>query len=402
MARKLKPVREVELENKNVKLRIVLLVICLTIAFVCIGVGVSTLVTKQTGWQKVEISANETNCSEDFTLQYCFGQGELSATEEYRGVSLLYSQACQQAYKSFYSDGDLKRINAAPNESVTVSQPLYRALEQVEQYGSRYLYLAPVYVEYNRVFLCENEVEASLYDPAADPEQQQWLAQLAAYGNDPQSVRVELLGDNKVKLVISQAYLAFAQEYEITEFLDFGWLRNAFIADYIADELVTAGYDRGYIASYDGFTRNLDPGSYTQNLFHRQGNDIYLPATVSYSGPAAVVYLRSYPMSAADRWHYFTFSDGHVVSAMVDPADGANKNALSEMIAYGQEKGCAEIALQLAPVFIADTLDRQKLMTLADNGIHSVFVEDQIIFRTQQTLTVTVTESDYKVSNLTP
>lgn len=400
MARKLKPIREVELENKNIKLRVTLLVISLAIAFVCIGVGVSMLVTKQTGWQKVEISASETNCSEEFTLQYCFGQGELSATEEYRGVSLLYSQVCQQAYKSFYKDGELKQLNAAPNESITVSQPLYRALQQVEQYGSRYLYLAPVYVEYNRVFLCENEAEASRYDPAADPEQQNWLAELAAYGNNPQSVRVELLGDNTVKLVVSEAYLAFAEEYEITEFLDFGWLRNAFIADYIADELVSVGYDNGYIASYDGFTRNLNAVSYTQNLFHREGNDILLPATMSHNGPAGVVYLRSYPLSAADRWHYFVFADGHVVSAMADPTDGANKSALPELLAYGKGKSCAEIALQVAPVFITESLDRQALSALADSGIHSVFMEQQTVFHTQQALSITIAEPGYQASSL--
>lgn len=400
MIRKLKPFREVQLESKNFKLRVILLVVCLVIAFVSIGFGIKMLVTKQSGWQKVEVSASEINCGEEFTLQYCFGQGQMSATEEYRAVTLAYSQACQQAYKSFYKEGELKQLSAAPNESVTVSQPLYWALEQVEQYDSRYLYLAPVYVEYNRVFLCESEVEASQYDPSADSEQQQWLAQLAAYANDPQAIRVELLGENTVKLVVSEDYLNFAKTHEITEFLDFGWLRNAFIADYIAEELIAAGYDRGYIASYDGFARNMDSGNYTQNLFHREGNDILLPATVSYNGPAGVVYLRSYPMSAADRWHYFVFADGHVVSDMADPADGTNKNALPELLACGQGKGCAEIALQLAPVFIAEKLDRQMLITLADAGIYSVFVEDKTVFHTQQALTVTIVEADYQESSI--
>lgn len=401
MARKLKPIREVALENKNFKLRVVLLAVCLVVAFVSIGVGISMLVNKQAGWQRVEIAANETNCSSEFTLQYCFGQGELSATEEYRSVSQLYSQACEEGYRYFYTEGELAQINAAPNQAVAVSQPLYRALEQIQEANSRYLYLAPVYVEYNRVFLCETEAEASRYDPSQDPELAKWLAELAAYSADPKMVNLELLGDNTVKLFVSAEYLAFAQEYEITEFLDFGWMRNAFIADHIADTLADAGFTRGYTASYDGFTRNLDPGSYDQNIFHRQENEIHRPAVISYTGPAAVVFLRDYPMSAADRWHHFAFSDGHVVTSMADPADGSNKSALPELVAYGNGKTCAEILLQLAPVYISDTLDRDGLIALAQQGIHSVWCEEQVLLYTQKELTVTLTadgENPYSVS----
>ena len=390
MRKKQKPIPEVQLEQKNVKLRIVLLVICLIIAFVSIGAGISMLVNKQAGWQKVEITANATNCSSEFTLHYCFGQGEMSVSEEYRNVSRLYSQACEEGYRYFYKDSELARINAAPNQNVTVSQPLYRALEQIVQANSRYVYLAPVYVEYNRVFLCETEAEASRYDPLAAPEQAKWLQELASYCADPQMIQLELLGENTVKLSVSGQYLAFAQEYEITEFLDFGWMRNAFIADHIADTLLSAGYTRGYTASYDGFTRNLDSGNYTLNAFHREGAEVQLPAAISYNGPASVVVLRDYPMSAADRWHYFTFSDGHTVTAMVSPQDGGNHSALSELVAYSAEQSCAEMVLQLAPVYLCDTLDQSALLVLAEQGIHSVWYENIQLLHTQKDLTVTL------------
>lgn len=394
MIRKPKPIREVELDNKNFTLRVILLAVCLTIAFVSIGVGINLLVNKQAGWQKVEISANEMNCSSEFTLQYCFGQGELSAAEEYRSVSLLYSQACEEGYRYFYRDGEFAGINAAPNQPVTVPDALYQALELIQTHGSRYIYLAPVYVEYNRVFLCENEAEAAVYDPARDPELAQWLAELAAFCADPSMINLELLGDNTVRLYVSEQYLDFSRAHEITEFLDFGWLRNAFIADHIADILLDAGYTRGYVASYDGFTRNLDSGSYRINVFDRRDNQVNLPGTVSYQGPASVVYLRDYPMSAADRWHYFAFSDGSIVTAMADPADGLNKSALSDLLAYSYTEGCSEVVLRTAPVYIKDTKENQELTALAADGIYTVWCDENILCYTQEGLEVSLADPE--------
>ena len=51
----------------------------------------------------------------------------------------------------------------------------------------------------------------------------------------PLLLRVELLGDNQIKLVIGEAYRNYLDAYEITEYLDFGWLTNAFIVDYVAE-----------------------------------------------------------------------------------------------------------------------------------------------------------------------
>ena len=78
---------------------------------------------------------------------------------------------------------------------------------------------------------------------------------------------LELLGGNQVKLNVADAYLQFAKANEITEFINFYWLKNAFIVDYMAEELEAAGFTGGIISSFDGFQRNLGAtkGSYSQN-----------------------------------------------------------------------------------------------------------------------------------------
>lgn len=74
-------------------------------------------------------------------------------------------------------------------------------------------------------------------------------------------MNVELLGGNQVKLSVSDDYLAFAEKNFISDFIDFSWMKNAFITDYVADVMIDNGYTLGSLTSYDGFTRNLDQTS---------------------------------------------------------------------------------------------------------------------------------------------
>ena len=164
------PPKKIEVDSKHFHLRVLLLIICLTVAAVSLGYGFIQLLSRQTGWQQVEISSKEVNCSEDFTLNYYFGDAGITASAEYRQVSALYTTACEDGYRFFYREGGLSTLSAAPNEPVTVPAPLYEALKLIGGSGGRSLFLAPVYDEYDRIFLCETEVEAALYDPARDPE----------------------------------------------------------------------------------------------------------------------------------------------------------------------------------------------------------------------------------------
>ena len=383
-------IRKIEVDEKHFKLRVVLLVICLTVAFVGIGFGIHYLVNRQNGWQRVEIAASQTNCAADFTLDYCFGRDGQSANQEYRALSSLYAQASEEGYRSFYEEPEA--LNAAPNQPVVVSDALYRALKQVRESESRHLYLASVNVEYDRVFLCETEGEALRYDPRREEESALWVYALATFANDPLHIQLVLQENNTVILRVSQEYLEFAKEYEIDTFIDFGWMRNAFIADHIADRLSEAGFTRGYVASYDGFTRNLDSGSYDQNIFCRTKDGVDKPAVITYSGPMALLSLRDYPMGDGDRWRFFAFSDGNVLTNQIDPADGFCKSAIHDLTVYSSGVGCAQLVLAVANIYVADALDRGALEDLAAAGIYSVYCVEQKVCCTQPDLQIRLTD----------
>lgn len=379
-----KPVTRIELSESNTKLRWILIVVLLSIAVVSIVVGLMSLLNTEPGWQAVEVSSDQANCGSDFSLMYDFSEAGSAATAQYKQLTSLYSEAAVNGYRIFTPDVleeglyNVAYLNAHINETVTVDETLYRALELVLEYGDRHVFTAPAMMEYNRVFLCENDAEAAIYDPARNPEMVEWLAELAAYVNDPEMISLEVLGENRVRLNVADAYLTFAEENEIEIFLDFSWMTNAFLADYLADVLIQNGYTNGYLASYDGFTRNLDDRgqTYAVNIFDIQEQVIYMPTRMYYSRPMSIVFLRNYPMDELDRWHYFAFESGEVVTAFLDPTDCMSRSATDNLVSYSTEYSCAEILLQTAPLFIVETFDTNSVNALTESGIYSIWFED--------------------------
>ena len=126
----------------------------------------------------------------------------------------------------------------------------------------------------------------------------------------------------------------------------------------------------------DGYTRNLDPSDdpYTINLFDRIGLDIYKPCQFQYRGAVSMVSLRSFPQVEEDRWRYFAYADGNIVSAYLDPKDGLSKCSPDMLLSYSKTASCADIVLAIAPIFVADTVDREALLSL--EGIGSIWMED--------------------------
>lgn len=374
----IKPVTKLELSETNIKLRWIAIAVLLAIAAVSIGYGFYSALSTDPGWQEVSVLADEVNCSGDFTLMYDFGVGDINPTAAYKKLETLYGELTVSAYRLFSPDAEgtdnLFYINANPNIPVTVAPELYSALEKIVETGNRHAFMGPVRELYDSVFLSATDAEAALYDPMKNPERAELARETAAFCSREEMISLELLGENQVRLNVAQEYLEYGSEYGIEDYLDLDWMTNAFIADYIAEALAAQGFTNGYLASYDGFTRNLyDSGMYfSQNIFHCVDNDVYCPASLEYYGPMSIVSLRSYPLSEQDRWHYYAYEDGRITSVYLDPADGMSRTSVDGITAYSRDVSCSEIVLKIAPVFTSEGFDAYSLESLAKEGIQSV------------------------------
>lgn len=356
----LPPVRKIELSEGNIRSRWILVAVLLVIAVVSIGYGMSVMMNTQPGWQEVTAISDQPNCSSEFKLMYDFTQYGGNASAVNKQLIDVYSQACEDAFKVFSpdieADDNLHYLNSQVNQPVKVAPVLYSALERISEYENRCIFLAPVYREYNRMFLCETDGEAAIYDPQTDPETAAYVEELMTYVSDPEHIRLSFREDQQVMLVVSDAYQSFAAEYGIESYLDFAWMKNAFIADYLAEVLEQNGFVSGYLSSYDGYTRNLvaEDQAFSIQIFDRQGNTIYAPAEVSYKGRQSIVFLRDFPMDELDRWRYYAYEDGRISSILLNPETGRPAASVASLTALSKDLCCSQILLKMIPYFLSE------------------------------------------------
>lgn len=392
-----KPVEKIRLSEKHIYLRVFLVILLLAVAAVSFTYALTSCFKEETGWKVIKVSsAAKANVGDEFTFQYELGGGETSATVEYKALTILYSDAMVKAYEIFNADEsfddvvNLYEINQHPGEVLTVEEPLYRALELLEQYGNRNLYLGPVYEEMYNLFQCKEDYETASFDPEQNEVLREEFAVIADFAADPEAIHLKLLGENQVRLEISEEYQNWLTENGYETYLDFYWMKNAFIVDYLADVMIGKGYTRGAVSSYDGFNRNMDEREqpYSFNILDRVGQEIYPAAVMEYNGPESIVYLRNYPVSDQDQAHYYEMKSGEIRTAYIDGKDGLSRTARNDLVAYSSEKSCAEVLLAMVPVYISDSFDASALEKWAVDGIYFIYCEDRVIHYNDGKLTL--------------
>lgn len=386
---KMKPVQTIELPSKNPKWKVILFILLLALGFTAFGYGLFSLLSTEEGWKEIEAnSTSEINCSSDFVFMYNLGAGDVSATVENKAITSLYTDATVEAYQLFTNDqgydgvNNIYYINQHPNEEIVVDEVLYEALTLVQNYQNRTIYLAPIYVTYDDMFYCSDDSEILDFDPYQNEEVAADYREIAALAADSEAIDLQLLGENKVKLHVSEEYLNYASKNYITTFIDFFWMKNAFIVDYLADVMIKNGYTLGSISSYDGFCRNLDDSdtSYSFNIYDKVDQTVYSAAIMQYSGAKSIVYLRNYMMNSLDFQHYYQLENGEVRTSYLDIQDGLCKSAVNNLVCYSEKTGCAETLLNMIPIYISEDFQEDTITKLAASEIYSIYCKDNVIY----------------------
>ena len=388
--------KNIEVSQSHSKLRFALFIFFIVLGLVSIGIGLFSLLKQDTGWQSIELQSGKELLGGDIVLEYNIGQSGASAMVEYKEVARIYTEVSNRMYKLldgkqyFDSVTNLYSISRAPNQTHTIDPSLYASLQLLCEMGGRSLYLAPVYEQYLSAIASTGDYYAAKQDPAKSEEIAAYVSELLAFLLNDTHISLRFLENSQVELFVSDEYLAFAQEYGIEALLDFGWYKNAFLVDAIAQELTMQGHTLGVVSSYDGFSRNMDASgqSYLLNFFVRNENEISRSARIAYEGAATLVSLRNFPLSQNDQYRIYTYEDGTSLTLYVDARDGRAKTAAHELTAISKTQSCAFTALSLAPVYIAQSLDINALEALEAQGITSVYVADGTVQSTNPSLEI--------------
>ena len=376
------PVKHIELDEKKIKPRLILTIVFFIIAIIAITYGVVSMNSTDDGWRTVEVSSKlDGSCIPEIAFQYNLGASGVAAGVEYRELSKVYTEAADNATKFFnnryYLDtSNLRTLNDSPNSDISVAPELYDALKLLSDSGRREMFYAPYYDEYTSLFLCVDENEAYNFDPKRNPEVEQYINSLSAYVGDKNHVSLTFGENNTLRLNVSDEYLAFAEEYGITSYVDLYWMKNAFVVDYIAEKLTENGFYFGSLSTFDGYVRNLDKGSgyiYGFNLYDKVGDTVNPAAIMKYSGQISVVNYRSYPMTDLDAPYYSEDADGNTLSKYIG-GNGYPASATGSLVMFSREKSCAEILVSTMEYYLADTLDTAEVENIPE--ISCVYCED--------------------------
>ena len=374
-------IEKIELDESNIKRRIILAILALIVAGVAIGYGISQLTSSNKGWNIIEVnSSSQVNSGSEFTFNYYLGENG-SPTAERKALVTLYTRLCEEAYKEFdiYNDYDgyhnLAYLNKHPNEDVNVSDTLYSALELLNSYGNRYMFLGPVYENYVSVLYADNDTSAEYFDQYYSEDYYNLYQDVLKFVNDNSKVNVELKGNNTVKLAVSSDYKQFFRENDFHYYVDLNWMRNAFVADYIADGLIENGFTHGNLASHDGYSRVLGDFEYEYNLFDYVDGSVFQAGKLYHDKGDAFVLRKSYPLSELDT-DYYKYSDGTIRTPHLRMGDALNADeSIRTYVAYSEKKGCAEILMDLIPEYYENSL---KPVGKAD--ISSVYIVNGTVY----------------------
>lgn len=388
----LPPVERIELNQDHVGRRLIIAAVLLILGAAMLTYSFVQLMSPDSeGWITIEANSGAgATCGADFELLYYPGRGGTSSAAERKEVAALYSQLCREAFELFHEQeafegvNNIYAINRHPNQVLEIDERLYEAFSVVERSGSRAVYLGPVYSRYDDLFFCREDYQLVDFDPRLSEAVAREYQEVLAFANDPEAVRIELLGENRIRLHVSQDYLDYAQREEIEDFIDFSWMRNAFIADFLAEGLAGEGYTSGILGSYDGFIRNLDAGEtgYSLQIYDYSEGIIYPVTAIAYQGPMSAVSLRDYPTGERDLYRFYQLENGEIRTLYLDPADALCKSAVHDLTGYARDKGCGEILLALSEAYIADVFRPEKLEELAERGVQSVFCQDRVMYYT--------------------
>lgn len=308
---------------KHIEIWIILFVIALGagITAIVLGIKASKGDNTEKGYQVVPLQeeAEIPLYGYDFDFVYYVEGTKLQNQERIDAISADYSHELAYLYASldeatvYEHYPSIGKVNKAFNEEVTLSEFTYNTLYDAYQKtvnGVNYsIFAEPIYTYWYSIFnkLTKEEVEAA--DPFNNTTSAEVLTNLSNYIKDRNHIDLEFLGENKVKLSISEEYKTYLTDYGLEgSAIGLNNLKTAYIAKNIVKFLRQYNYTGGYLHSRDGMIFQLDL-NYT--IFRYNYYDAYINNEGTLVNVnAADVTLNPYSYVLSNR--RFAIDDGNV------------------------------------------------------------------------------------------
>ena len=348
--------KEIAVSNKHVKLRVALTISFFVIAVVAFAIGISSIGKKDPGEYEINAVANDDlpAYGSEFKGVFDFSGDEVGAT--YKQLEATFSESLQRSYCLFdetefhTSVLSMSALNSHPNEEVEISEDacsvLFDALAKTHENKNYSIYAAPIYAYWDWLFSLDSDLQ-KVNDPKNHAENKELLEGIVKYCKEPY-VKLELNGNNKAKLTVSEEYLNFREENNITApIVSLNVLKNAYRLQMVADLFIEKGYTFGYIYHTDGYYISLkDHRDPIYSLYDINGNSFVKYAVVQIGKPSCAVMTKRFTVGNPDYNPYYVLDDGTIRNNVINISTGYGDQYYASTSLFGKSNNVVEIAYQ--------------------------------------------------------
>ncbi len=333
--------KNIEVSDKHIGLKVVLFIVFLVIAVSAFSYGVSLIGKKESGYQTISASSSDSSNANDVTMfakeisfSHYFEGSSNSIKKEVRTLQKVYSSilldVCRQLDAENVYEGavSIGALNSNLGVSVSVSPELYAVLKDAYsrtlEKKNFNMFAGALYSEWKSILILE---DASEFDPLNNEYMAYRIGEIAREVSDLSNFSLEFLDDStcSVRFSVSEHYLDFSSEFELGPVvIDLNLMTNAYKLCLLAQELEGLGYKNGYLVSNNGLVVTLSE-TFEQSfvLYGIENEDplssnIVERGTVSVSGASSKVFLSAFAFGS----YYNASVDGHLRHLFFDTRTG--------------------------------------------------------------------------------
>ena len=377
----IKPVNKIELDESHIKLRVIALIIAVLVVIGSLIFIIVKYTTKDKGWTRIELTDNSIN--EQYYFDYELGD---SPTKEYKEVSNIYETSMTYAYslfdsyKGYDNVNNVYYINNNPNKEIAIEGLLYNAFKDVKASNSNSIFLGPIVSYYNSIIISDD----TTYDPYKNEDIKKEIEEYINMINDTNHFELRLLDNNKIYLYTSTGFQKLVDDIGVG-IINFNYLKNAFILDYVKDKLNNSNFMSGYINSYDGYKISLGSHiEYNYEIHDEHDGLSDLVGIFKNSEKLNVVTFKNTITSSSDNKLIKKLPDGSRRTYYIDDVDGLSKESVKYLCGYSANNKLSDIALNMENVYISNSFDNTKLSS--DNKY--IWISDKVINYTDDKLKI--------------
>lgn len=276
--------KNIEVNDKHIGLKIVLFIVFLVIAVSAFSYGVTLIGKKEAGYQTISASSSSSSGSDssdvatfakEISFSHYFEGSSNFIKKEVRTLQKVYSSVlldvCRQldAENSYEGAVSIGALNSNLGSVVSVSPELYAVLKDAYsrtlEKKNFNMFAGALYAEWKSILILD---DASEFDPLNNEYMAYRISEIAREVSDLSNFTLEFLDDStcSVRFSVSEHYLAFSSEFELgSVILDLNLMTNAYKLSLLAQKLEDLGYKNGYLVSNDGLVVTLS-NTFEQSL----------------------------------------------------------------------------------------------------------------------------------------